>query len=391
MTWSAVLYYPWMQVRDPGWLRSAVLFWDTVFTMVPNGFDAGVADDERALADEGWLQPLPIAKHDPCVERASAGTLEMIRKIDVRLRQDRPAAIDHGADGFGLLLEEIERGKYTVNLERELVRRGLLVHSPTGGWPSVSRSVFDLHMTHLAHLLALDRNLALVTDEHGLTPFTDSLTVRRSLPASGRAGALTMPVNTVAGYYDGYDHQRVTAGTLSRYVLGVAGIDADTPIREVIRFRHRHADELALFRQALNDLAGEVPANHPGKQAFEQAVRDVFLNKVLPAVGELERAKRGGRLKLIPNLISASLLSSAPTWFGPLDSFLTPTGKILAIATGAGFSLTSVAVKHGVDARQLVGSSPYAFVLAARKEFGDGPQWHARQRWWNAARARRPY
>ena len=56
-----VLYYPFMDVPDTGWLRSALLQWDAIYTLVPEGVDVPCSSPETAeLAAEGVVRRLPF-------------------------------------------------------------------------------------------------------------------------------------------------------------------------------------------------------------------------------------------------------------------------------------------------------------------------------------------
>jgi hypothetical protein len=174
-------------------------------------------------------------------------------------------------------------------------------------------------------------------------------------------------------------------------VFRTIGVTAETPVQDLIAFRHRHVDEIGRLRAALDELAGKIDSDFPSREAFEQTVLDVFRNAVRPALAELEQAKRARLPKLAPSLLNAGLLTSAPTWVGPVQSYLNTTGRLLAIAAMAGMSLTAIAVKHNAERRAELGKDPYGFLLAARERFGHGPEWNARQRWWRPGQVRRPY
>jgi hypothetical protein len=391
--WSRALYYPWIQVRDVGWLKNAVLCWDVVSTIVPRGLkNPYTSDDERALADEGWLVPCVLSHHDqPCVRRASQGTANLLGNREFRLQlQSANAFSDWGTRGFDKLLEPIAYDKMEIDLEILLKRRGLFVAGGSDSWPRVNRTVFEVHMTHLAHSLAEDKNLALVTDDHGLSPISDSLAAGHALPASFRSGPLTVPLRSVARSYDGYDYRRLASGALSRYVLSTVGVTAETPVKDIIKFRQRHEGELARLRGELDNLSTGIDADYPTGEAFEQAVIDVFNNRIRPALKDLERAKRSARLSLVDHVISGAMISTpgAVTLSSPS---LSPAGKVIAAVAVSGLAWTSVRVKYAVERRKERSKDPYSFVLAARKKFGPGAEWNARSRWWNPGRVSRPY
>jgi hypothetical protein len=70
MSSSAALYYLWLDIYDTGWLRSSLLYWDRIYTLVPSGYESRVSPDTEAVADEGWLLAWSISSDDQVVYRA---------------------------------------------------------------------------------------------------------------------------------------------------------------------------------------------------------------------------------------------------------------------------------------------------------------------------------
>lgn len=58
---SEALFYPWIDIRDEGWLKASLLCWDSVRTIVPESIDAPYSTDTgRALEAAGFLVPLRV-------------------------------------------------------------------------------------------------------------------------------------------------------------------------------------------------------------------------------------------------------------------------------------------------------------------------------------------
>jgi hypothetical protein len=56
---GSALYYPYIDIHDPLWLRSAVLFWDEIKTIAPRAVSTPYQNEEtRVLWQEGFLEPL---------------------------------------------------------------------------------------------------------------------------------------------------------------------------------------------------------------------------------------------------------------------------------------------------------------------------------------------
>lgn len=65
---SNALYYPTIDVRDTNWLKTAILFWDSISTIVPESLTYPYEQPEtQYLADIGFLRPLYVNSDDKSV------------------------------------------------------------------------------------------------------------------------------------------------------------------------------------------------------------------------------------------------------------------------------------------------------------------------------------
>jgi hypothetical protein len=61
---GSALYYPHIDIYDPKWLRSAILFWDEIKTIAPRAIkNPYTGKDTRILWQEGFLEPLRCDLH----------------------------------------------------------------------------------------------------------------------------------------------------------------------------------------------------------------------------------------------------------------------------------------------------------------------------------------
>lgn len=66
---GTALYYPHIDIRDGGWLRSAILFWDEVQTIVPTSIrNPYETKDTMICEQEGYLRPLRCDLHPELLE-----------------------------------------------------------------------------------------------------------------------------------------------------------------------------------------------------------------------------------------------------------------------------------------------------------------------------------
>ena len=80
---SQALYYPWIDVRDEAWLKTALLYWDSVRTIVPESIDAPYSTDTgRNLQDAGFLVPLRVHSGMEEIEDLSADVLTYLGSVE---------------------------------------------------------------------------------------------------------------------------------------------------------------------------------------------------------------------------------------------------------------------------------------------------------------------
>jgi hypothetical protein len=57
MAFTKALYYPRIQVPNEGWLKTAMLYWEGVQTIVPASMPEPYSGTSRVLFDAGVLSP----------------------------------------------------------------------------------------------------------------------------------------------------------------------------------------------------------------------------------------------------------------------------------------------------------------------------------------------
>ncbi|MDQ3673795.1 MAG: hypothetical protein M3365_05410 [Gemmatimonadota bacterium] len=126
------------------------------------------------------------------------------------------------------------------------------------------------------------------------------------------------------------------------------GIDAGVPVDDLLRFRERHAGSLARCRAALVDLAATIREDAAPLALLEQA-RALVINRVEPALADLEDALKEGRIRFIWNcVVSASAVASGP---------VTPT-----VAASGAAQLSTRSLEYAFDRQRLVRDHPYGYL-----------------------------
>jgi hypothetical protein len=75
---GTALYYPYIDINDPAWLRSAILFWDEVQTIVPTSVrNPYHGTDSKICYSEGYLRPLACDLHTDLLEELGRRVIKL--------------------------------------------------------------------------------------------------------------------------------------------------------------------------------------------------------------------------------------------------------------------------------------------------------------------------
>lgn len=364
MSFSTALYYPWIDIRDEGWLKNAALFWDQIRTIVPESIREPYSSETAlALADAGALAPLRVRSD---MEEIKALVPDIVRFLE-------------SSEGAELLLSG-RRGLPTyVHLQKlpEDLQRLTRIHPEKlpyeihhiirditdrpgreGEWMEVDNAFADFYMTLLATRLAERTGAGLLTPmaaSHRL-----SIAAKADSPLSGfirRASLYEME-------FDAWGPRRGMPATLAQgmlvdLIIEELGVDPETPLKKVLKFREDHAAELGRFREEIASLTSSIEGELPA-ESLRQSVADVYGNRVKPALDELKAALRGSRIKyLAGGFMKVAFLSAGSS------SALVGAGLSVpqALLVGAGLSMTAATILYSVDKKESLTNNPYSYVL----------------------------
>jgi hypothetical protein len=107
---SQALYYPWIDIRDESWLKTALLYWDGIQTIVPNSVDRPYSSETaRILQDAQFLIPLRVHSRMPEIEALADDVLEYLATSEGAEFLIAPAATQNRRIHFDKLSERLAR------------------------------------------------------------------------------------------------------------------------------------------------------------------------------------------------------------------------------------------------------------------------------------------
>jgi Family of unknown function (DUF6236) len=336
------LYYPYIHITDEGWLKRSLLYWDKVRRIVPAGSppdDCG--DCYRAAEEQLLLATSPTPYLSEAAQRFRAkipALLEEIRQRGESLEFEDPAAAARD-QGLRIHLEKMED-----NLRSFLVSEQI-VHVQ-GDWIVSHPDLADWYMTCLATVMSEKIGSPIVTDFQKNNAIGEYLT--HANPTSGE----TSP-------------DRVMAMLRLRIPFPDTDKVAEVPLREIMEFREKYADQRRNLRDSLEELMKEVPTIsdkndlcdhlHDKQARLDQAIAehrkaaDRFYAKTIPSVLQIS-------VPTGPLALAAAL--HAP----PLTLAVLGTGAVALLALGwwAKFK----------DDERTMEAKPYQYLLTLERRFG---------------------
>ncbi len=339
---TKALYFPYIETPDEDWFTRVLLFWDAVGTIIPGGLENDsryVTPRMRELREQGLLedvQPLFDFEKAPAFRDEFLGYLDGDDAVQERGRRplnDLPVTKVH-LWKLGLLAED-------------LVARDLARYSTGAGWElwlEVEERTADLFMAYLA--VTLGR-----LQEVPMDPVTN-----REQAMAALLGADTRTGRTLK------QAREFRSGFLKGLLPAP---ERSVPAKELAKFKRDHKDELASFRDCVNEELLKAAAFVEADAQDEQAEI---------ALGRLRRE----RAQIVALMERRRW---PPIVFGSIAGVAAATATVVAPlvvgggATAAAFAAPSLipaayAALQGTRRAPDVDAKPMAYAALAHQRFG---------------------
>jgi hypothetical protein len=369
VAFTKALYYPRIEVPDEGWLKTAILYWDEVKTIVPASmpepYSGGAA---KEMFDAGVLSPLHVHPGMACVERLAEKVFEYLGSGEAD-----GVLVEGGLHPTDLIHpEKLPELREFVHMHPEKLpyeieaKLGRLMDGREGEWVRVDRPFARFYMTLLATELASSQGIALLTD----LPASDRLAVNVRL--DGKLGIPNLRFGDPPWLRSGRDWHRerrmpgaLAPALLADLTLQRIAVSPNTPVEKILRFREDHQGELGRFRTKMADLTKSIDGELP-LAALQQRVSDIYSNEVGPAIDELKNSLSSSKIKWAMESFLKTSMLSVPTGGAMVALGLSMPYALLA---GAGISLTVSAVLYNFEKQQEMRRNPFSYLLSAESHF----------------------
>jgi len=358
MGFTKALYYPTIDIQNEEWLKSAVLFWDEINTIVPESIrEPYKLNSTKYLADEGILNPVPVSSDRDFIEELTNDTLNYLNSnegFQLLTQNNNENAVIHRdklpRDVRQLFDIHPEKLPYEI---RHQLRDGMTDE----GWLRVNGNFGAFYMTLLANKICEEKGIALLTDNPLSSNLSDKVKLDNQVVINGRG-------------HDHYDMERrerylfLAQGMLTNLIVEGIKISPGSSLTDVIQFRKKHRDELGLFRTNISKLTQAV-SKEGSFEAVRQQVNDIYNDEFLPSYNNLKRSLNGSGVKwLTDNFMKVAFVSTSAT---ALPMALLGLALPQALIAGAGISLVTSVISYNEDKKEKIRNNPYSYLLAINK------------------------
>jgi hypothetical protein len=360
---SDALYYPTIDIENTQWLKTALLFWDSISTIVPESIDKPYKiHDTKYLNDIGFLRPLRVNSTDKSVVGIEEDILELMfsREFYKTIATPNPSII------FG------EKMSYRV---REMIHENMDYIQNHGIYPekmshqvqSKLRQVnhdfmcddmflFEnkfayLYMITLANKLSEDHTLGLVTDTAPNFDIGNTL----------KTGNYT---TILPDHIQNKNNHNFKQGLLLDFIINGISISRDNNLKDIVLFKERRRDELGRFLTELSRLTQNINTEQP-LDYIRNEINNLHKNEYLPAFNDFKSALKDDNIKWFNDaFLKISLLYASTT---SISMALLGMNIPQALFAGAGVSAISQTISYNIEKKKQLRKNPYSYLLSVER------------------------
>ena len=352
MLFEDALFYPTIDIKDEAWLKSAVLLWDHISTIVPESERYPYRNDcTRLLSDVGVLRPHlvnPYSVSFPKLEQAVRDYLDTPdgkRCFKRRLHNRDVRSHDSIIDGIRSDKIRAEYGDFCISADKfgEGLREIIEPYVNDNGYIITTRNFMNFYMTALANSICKHNSLALLTNMAYTSGLTN--TMMQEIPNQ------RMGVNMLK------------QGLMYKTIIQSINIDPETPIDKILEFREKYHEEMGDFRRQVSDLVDS--QNTEGLSADEIVIqmKRLYSMGVLPALNNIQKALDGQRIKWIADGGSTIAVTGLTTILA--QEAIVPMASLAQI----GLKIVAKTFNYVTGRKRIIMEKPFSMLYRINQRF----------------------
>lgn len=346
---SNALYYPYIDIRNSAWLKTAILFWDSISTIVPESLEEPYREpDTRRLADTGILRPLRINSDDIAVTQIEDDIMSILSSPEI-IQSCFPPNDPKSIIIYDSVKAQIHPAKFSMSI-RERVDE--VVEHPEDIY-YVDSAFASMYMLTLANKLSENHTLAMITDKVSSFPAGNAI----------RLGNQSNLLEILINY--SFRNRSLAQGLLLDYVIDGISISSENSIQQIVDFKDSHRDELGRFKVELARLTEDYNDTDIPLNELQHEIEDVYRNHFLPSYSDLKRALRGFGITWFTNSFLKISGITVSTTGVPMALLGMPVEK--ALFAGMGLSVIASVASYSVEKEKLLRENPYSCLLSVNR------------------------
>lgn len=351
------LYYPSIDIYNEAWLKTAILFWDSIQTIVPESLTNPYENKASLeLFNEGILKPYYVNSYMEEVKDLENDIYNYVNSVEgaVTLLESHIDSTSK-CDYLELLLyldhdmskgpfQYIGFGKLPYNLIHKIC--DLDSYISKNGSAKVHQNFFNYYMTLLANSICNKNNLALLTDSVIIDNFSKKI-----------------QKNNLS---DNDNHNiEYKICVMYKVIMDSVQIDPSTPMKKILSYKEKREDELNLFREEISNLI-RISSPEINIKDFENKLSETYRNKIELAMQNIEKTLHDERIAFIKNHIASYIFGGIiPTLITSDLNFY----KTIYLGASYGAAITMSAISYKNTMKISERKEPFSYLLKIRKKF----------------------
>jgi len=359
---ESALYYPTIDIHNERWLKSAVLFWDRIETIVPESEDHPYRRrSTRILQEEGFLFPRLV---NPFCEEVSDLEKDVIRFMD------KPEGKKSFIKPWGVSAVSMANRRYLTEEERAynddrrrayltdkmsgiyrdfyihveklpmMLRERLAGHVNEDGYVWASKGFMSFYMTLLANRICQNKRLALLTDRVNQNNLSNKILIEGLSPAGQRTR-----------------EQKMKRGMMYQIIMDDIMIAPNTRMEAIVQYKKDRRHELALFRAEMDRLMAFDIEGMNAKD-IEHEIWSIYTKQVKPAMDGVKATLKDSGINWWSGIGTCVFTGLLPAVIG----FGADLKTNIAIGTSQCLGLALTTVPY-VRKRMEMSGSPYSYLV----------------------------
>jgi hypothetical protein len=332
-----LLYYPYIDIPNKEWLYSAILYTDSISTIVPyqNVENEEFPESLKPLLDAGVYKPVFIEKllrsynnEFQFFEKSfiNSTTSEKFKNMKKDVHIEQPT----------ILFEE----KMTYNIMNHLKQENLIRRTD-------GNKIFTEQNTALLYMSLLAQYVAKIDTENLVIPSTDLKEYERM--------AFDLSESKINAY-----------NLLLDKVLPTP--NQEVPIGKILKYKQERRNELLALRAYMKEIQKEI-----NSAENEEHLKSILIDSkedIEKGLGDIAKSLKSGKIKTIVSSLNSLLKLDNPKLIGTLATagiIGTTINPLIGAAVG-GLSIVGNTVSDYLSVNREIESSELSFLFHAKKD-----------------------